>query len=88
MSTSDIELIAISVSCASWLQQRFDVVHEEDDLLQIQRNTPTIAKGEDQGAIKVMGHRPAGVGALKALAFVLMIGEAERFECGKQIAAF
>src|SRR5499425_2773399 len=29
-----------------------------------------------------------GVGALTALAFVLIIGEAERFECGKQIAAY
>lgn len=50
--------------------------------------TPTIAKGEDQRALKVMGHRPTGVGALRTLAFVLIIGEAERFECGKQIAAF
>jgi transposase len=29
-----------------------------------------------------------GVGALTALAFVLIIGETERFECGKQIAAY
>jgi transposase len=29
-----------------------------------------------------------GVGALTALAFVLIIGEAERFECGKQIASY
>lgn len=29
-----------------------------------------------------------GVGALTALAFVLIIGEAERFGCGKQIAAY
>ena len=29
-----------------------------------------------------------GVGALTALAFVLIIGEAERFDCGKQIAAY
>ena len=28
------------------------------------------------------------VGALKALAFVLIIGEAERFQSGKQIAAY
>ena len=31
---------------------------------------------------------PSGVGALTALAFVLIIGEAERFECGKQIEAY
>jgi transposase len=29
-----------------------------------------------------------GVGALMALAFVLIIGKAERFQCGKQIAAY
>src|SRR5580692_12204743 len=28
-----------------------------------------------------------GVGALTALAFVLIIGQADRFECGKQIAS-
>jgi len=29
-----------------------------------------------------------GVGALTALAFVLIIGRAERFECGKQVASY
>jgi transposase len=29
-----------------------------------------------------------GVGALTALAFVLIIGKTERFQCGKQIAAY
>jgi transposase len=29
-----------------------------------------------------------GVGALTALAFVVIIGEAERFQCGKQIACY
>ena len=29
-----------------------------------------------------------GVGPLTALAFVLIIGKAERFECGKQIASY
>jgi transposase len=28
------------------------------------------------------------VGALTALAFVLIIGRAERFQCGKQIASY
>jgi transposase len=37
-------------------------------------------------AQRLMTH--PGVGALTALAFVLIIGEAERFECGKQIAAY
>lgn len=37
-------------------------------------------------AQRLMTH--PGVGALTALAFVLIIGEAERFQCGKQIAAY
>lgn len=37
-------------------------------------------------AQRLMTH--PGVGALMALAFVLIIGEAERFQCGKQIAAY
>jgi len=37
-------------------------------------------------AQRLMTH--PGVGALTALAFVLIIGNAERFECGKQIAAY
>jgi hypothetical protein len=37
-------------------------------------------------ARRLMTH--PGVGALTALAFVLIIGEAERFQCGKQVASF
>jgi transposase len=37
-------------------------------------------------AQRLMTH--PGVGALTALAFVLIIGETERFHCGKQIAAY
>jgi transposase len=37
-------------------------------------------------AQRLMTH--PGVGALKALAFVLLLGEAERFGCGKQIASY
>src|SRR5215813_6452867 len=29
-----------------------------------------------------------GVGALTALAFVLILGQADRFECGKQVASY
>ncbi len=32
--------------------------------------------------------RYPGVGALTALAFVLIIGNAERFGCGKQVASY
>src|SRR6202023_4418619 len=37
-------------------------------------------------ARRLMTH--PGVGALTALAFVLIIGRAERFQCGKQIACY
>ena len=37
-------------------------------------------------AQRLMTH--PGVGALTALAFVLIIGNAERFRCGKQIASY
>ena len=37
-------------------------------------------------ARRLMTH--PGVGAVTALAFVLIIGKAERFQCGKQIAAY
>src|ERR1700685_313225 len=66
------------------------------DLLELlDRLTPTIAElsqAIDQEvekcpeAKRLMTH--PGVGALTALAFVLIIGEAERFQCGKQIACY
>src|SRR6202040_1844423 len=37
-------------------------------------------------ARRVMTH--PGVGPVTALAFVLIIGDAERFQCGKQIASY
>jgi transposase len=66
------------------------------DLLQLlDRLSPTIAeltqaiKQEAEKcpeAQRLMTH--PGVGALTALAFVLIIGEAERFGCGKQVASY
>jgi transposase len=66
------------------------------DLLELlDRVNPTIAElthAIEQEAEKcpqarrLMTH--PGVGALTALAFVLIIGKAERFQCGKQIAAY
>src|SRR5580698_9479448 len=59
------------------------------------RLTPTIAElteaieGEVEKcpeARRLQTH--PGVGALTALAFVLIIGRAERFQCGKQIASY
>jgi transposase len=66
------------------------------DLLELlDRLNPTIAEltqlieqevEKYPAAQRLMTH--PGVGALTALAFVLIIGEAERFQCGKQIAAY
>jgi transposase len=41
---------------------------------------------ESPEARRLMTH--PGVGALTALAFVLIIGKAERFRCGKQVASY
>jgi len=66
------------------------------DLLELlDRLNPTIAELSQAleqevekypAAQRLMTH--PGVGALTALAFVLIIGEPERFRCGKQIAAY
>src|SRR5512140_2773123 len=66
------------------------------DLLELlDRLNPTIAEltqALDQEAEKcpeaqrLMSH--PGVGALTALAFVLILGQADRFECGKQVASY
>ena len=66
------------------------------DLLELlDRLTPTIAE-LTQGIEQEMEKCPEaqrlqthpGVGALTALAFVLIIGRADRFQCGKQIASY
>jgi transposase len=77
-------------SLAPWASRR------RRDLLELlDRLNPTIAEltqvieqevKKYPAAQRLMTH--PGVGALTALAFVLIIGEAERFECGKQIAAY
>jgi len=79
-----------SFQLAPWASRR------RRDLLQLlDRLNPTIAELSQAieqevekypAAQRLMTH--PGVGALTALAFVLLIGEAERFGCGKQIAAY
>ena len=79
-----------SIRLAPWASRR------RRDLLELlDRLNPTIAEltqlieqevEKYPLAQRLMTH--PGVGALTALAFVLIIGEAERFECGKQIAAY
>src|SRR4029077_14573088 len=66
------------------------------DLLELlDRLNPTIAElshAIEQEAEKCPAAQPLmthpGVGALTALAFVLIIGEANRFHCGKQVASY
>src|SRR5215469_4199361 len=75
---------------APWASRR------REDLLQLlDRLNPTIAEltqaiereaEKSPQARRLMTH--PGVGSLTALAFVLIIGKAERFQCGKQIAAY
>jgi transposase len=79
-----------SFRLAPWASRR------RQDLLQLlDRLNPTIAdltqrieqeveKCPEAGRLRTH----PGVGALTALAFVLMIGKTERFQCGKQIAAY
>ena len=75
---------------APWASRR------RQDLLEVlDRINPTIAELtraiEDEAekccAARCLMTHP-GVGALTAIAFVLIIGEANRFDCGKQIASY
>jgi transposase len=79
-----------SFRLAPWASRR------RRDLLELlDRLTPTIAEltqaieqeaGKCPEAQRLMTH--PGVGALTALAFVLIMGRADRFQCGKQIACY
>jgi transposase len=79
-----------SFRLAPWASRR------RRDLLELlDRLNPTIAElsqaveqeAEKCPAAQRLATHP-GVGALTALAFVLIIGEAERFQCGKQVASY
>jgi transposase len=80
-----------SFPLAPWANRR-----RQDLLALLDRLNPTIAElnqAVDQeevercpSAQRLMTH--PGVGPLTALAFILIIGEAERFGCGKQIASY
>src|SRR4029077_18814098 len=79
-----------SFGLAPWASRR------RQDLLELlDRLTPTIAElaqAIEQEAEKCLPAQRLrthpGVGALTALAFVLIIGEADRFHCGKQVASY
>jgi transposase len=79
-----------SFRLAPWASRR------RRDLLELlDRLTPTIAElsaaieqeAESSPEARRLRTHP-GVGSLTALAFVLIIGRAERFQCGKQIASY
>jgi transposase len=79
-----------SFRLAPWASRR------RHDLLELlERLSPTIAEltqvieqeVEKYPEAKRLATHP-GVGPLSALAFVLIIGKAERFRCGKQIASY
>jgi transposase len=79
-----------SLPLAQWASRR-----RQDLLEMLDRINPTIAELthaiEEEAekcpqAQRLMTH--PGVGALTALAFVLILGETERFGCGKQIASY
>jgi transposase len=73
---------------APWASRR-----REDLLELLDRLNPTIAEltqaiereAEKSSQVRLLMRHP-GVGALTALAFVLIVGNAERFQCGKQIS--
>jgi transposase len=79
-----------SFPLAPWASRR------RRDLLELlDRLNPTIAEltqAIEQEVEKCPEAQPLqthpGLGSLTALAFVLVIGEAERFQCGKQIASY
>ena len=79
-----------SFRLAPWASRR------RHDLLELlDRLSPTIAELTQVIEQEVEKHPEAkrlathpGVGPLSALAFVLIIGKAERFRCGKQIASY
>jgi transposase len=75
---------------AQWASRR-----RQDLLALLDRLNPTIAELTQAIEQEVQKYPEAqrlmthpGVGALTALAFVLIIGEAERFGCGKQVASY
>src|SRR5271169_3009300 len=79
-----------SFQLAPWASRR------RHDLLELlDRLNPTIAElsqAVEQEVVKVpeaqrLATHP-GVGPLTAMAFVLIIGKAERFQCGKQVASY
>jgi transposase len=79
-----------SFRLAPWASRR------RRDLLELlDRLNPTIAELSQAVEQEAENHPEArrlmthpGVGALTALAFVLVIGDADRFQCGKQVASY
>ena len=79
-----------SFSLAPWAaQRRQDLLELMDQLNPTIEELTTAVKKEAEKmpeVLRLMTH--PGVGELTALAFVLIIGTPERFQCGKQIASY
>ena len=79
-----------SFSLAPWAAQRRQDLLELMDRLnpRIEELTTAVKKEAEKmpEVLRLMTH--PGVGELTALAFVLIIGTPERFQCGKQIASY
>jgi len=79
-----------SFSLAPWAtQRRRDLLQLMDQLnLTIEELTTAVKKEAEKipEVLRLMTH--PGVGELTALAFVLIIGTPQRFQCGKQVASY
>ena len=75
---------------AFWASRRRQELLELLDRMNPALDELTAAVEEEAGkrpeALRLMTH--PGVGALTALAFVLILGDAGRFQCGKQVASY
>jgi transposase len=75
---------------ASWATRRRQDLLEQLDRLNptIQELTAAVEKeAQNKPEVQLLMSHP-GVGPLTALAFVLIIGSAERFQCGKQMGSY
>jgi transposase len=79
-----------SFKLAPWAsQRRRDLLELLDQLNpRIGKLTQAIDREVENSPVARRLQTHPGVGALTALAFVLIIGKADRFRCGKQIAAY
>jgi len=83
---AELESLALGPWASYRRQELLRMLDELDRSLQRLDDAVEQQAEQNPEAVRLMTH--PGVGPLTALAFVLIIGRAERFECGKQIAAY